>query len=40
MGDFMEEKILKFIKVADVPQGCKDLVEVFGMDIFEQRMYP
>ena len=36
----MEEKILKFIKVDDVPQGCKDLVEVFGMDTFEQRMYP
>ena len=33
-GDFMEEKILKFIKVDDVPQGCKDLVEVFGMDTF------
>ena len=30
----MEEKILKFIKVDDVPQGCKDLVEVFGMDTF------
>ena len=28
----MEEKILEFIRVDDVPQGCKDLVEIFGMD--------
>ena len=33
-GDFMEEKILEFIRVDDVPQGCKDLVEIFGMDTF------
>lgn len=30
----MEEKILEFIRVDDVPQGCKDLVEIFGMDTF------
>ena len=36
-GDFMEEKILEFIRVDDVPQGCKDLVEIFGMDTFIRK---
>lgn len=30
----MDEKIVGFIKVEDVPEGCRDLVEVFGMDVF------
>lgn len=30
----MDEKILGFIKVEDVPEGCRDLVEVFGMEVF------
>ena len=30
----MKEKILEFVKVDDVAQGCKDLVEVFGMNTF------
>ncbi|EPZ57419.1 hypothetical protein H477_2497 [[Clostridium] sordellii ATCC 9714] len=33
-GYFMEDKILKFVSVDDVPEGCKDLVDVFGMDVF------
>ncbi len=39
-GDFMEEKILEFIRVDDVPQGCKDLVEIFGMDTFIIMEFP
>ena len=30
----MEEKILEFIRVDDVRQGCKDLVEIFVIDNF------
>ncbi len=30
----MDEKILEFIKEDDVPQGCKDLVDIFGMEFF------
>ncbi|MEG2649200.1 MAG: Mor transcription activator family protein [Anaerovoracaceae bacterium] len=30
----MDEKIVGLIKVEDVPEGCRDLVEVFGMDVF------
>lgn len=30
----MDEKVLEFIKVEDVPEGCRDLVEVFGMEVF------
>lgn len=30
----MYDKIVGFIKVEDVPEGCRDLVEVFGMDVF------
>ncbi|MGL5753849.1 MAG: Mor transcription activator family protein [Paraclostridium sp.] len=30
----MDEKIVGFIKVEDVPEGCRDLVDVFGMDVF------
>jgi Mor family transcriptional regulator len=33
-GDFMEDKILKFVSVDDVPEGCRDLVDVFGMEVF------
>lgn len=30
----MDDKILEFVKVEDVPEGCRDLVEVFGMEVF------
>ena len=30
----MEDKILKFVSVDDVPEGCRDLLDVFGMDVF------
>ncbi|WP_373600269.1 Mor transcription activator family protein [Paraclostridium bifermentans] len=28
------EKFLKLVETKDIPEGCRDLVEVFGMDIF------
>ena len=30
----MDERILELIKVEDVPDGSRDLVEIFGMDMF------
>ena len=30
----MDERILELIKVEDVPDGSRDLVEIFGMDTF------